>query len=398
MAIFRDFKATSDRSYKDRLKHSRIVDQALRENIQEIIAEEAIISKRGDELIKIPIRQVKEYKFIYQKKKNPQVGQGGGDVKPGDVIGEGENGKEGAKKGAGAGQKGARPGPGGDEPGMEMYEEVAKPYDELVDIIFDDLELPDIEKKKFRDVVSTMKKRIFGRRKKGIWSRLDKKRTAIERIKRKKSAERGGKRIKNKDFPFHREDLRFKRTVEKEERHANAVIFFIMDVSGSMSTMKKYLARVFFLLVYLFIQGKYRNVDIVFIVHHTEAREVNERQFFITVESGGTHISSGYAKPLEIIEKRYNPDHWNIYAVHCSDGDNSEFDNREALKLAKKLCEVCNLFGYCEIKPDDQPWGSMITIFNKGIKADNFAIVKIRNKKDVFPMFKNLLKKERMVA
>lgn len=397
MAVFRDFKATSDRSYKDRLRHLRLIDEAFKENIQEIIAEESIIAKRGDELVKITIKQVKEYKFVYQDKENPQVGQGGEDVKPGDVIGEDEDGKQGTKKGAGTTQRGARPGQGGNEPGTDIYEEVEKPYDELCDIIFDDLELPDIEKKKFKDIISLMKKKIFGRRKKGIWSRLDKKRTVIERIKRKKSAERGGS-IKSKDFPFHREDLRFKRIVEKEEKYTNAVIFFIMDVSGSMDMMKKYLARVFFLLLYLFIQGKYRNVVIIFIAHHTKAKEVNEKQFFTKVESGGTHISSGPEKVLEKIEKEYNPDHWNIYAVHCSDGDNFESDNLKALEMAKKLCEVSNLFGYCEIKPDNQSWGSMMEIFDKGIKADNFAIVKIRNKKDVFPMFKNLLKKERMKA
>ena len=100
-----------------------------------------------------------------------------------------------------------------------------------------------------------------------------------------------------------------------------------MDTSGSMDTMKKYLARSFFFLLYQFICTKYRNVEIVFIAHHTEANEVTEEEFFHKGESGGTFISSGYNKALEIIQERYHPSLWNIYAFHCSDGDNFDSDN-----------------------------------------------------------------------
>ena len=103
----------------------------------------------------------------------------------------------------------------------------------------------------------------------------------------------------------------------------------IMDTSGSMDTMKKYLARCFFFLLYQFIRSKYRNVEIVFIAHHTEAKEVTEDEFFHKGESGGTLISSGYQKALEIIAERYHPTLWNIYAFHCSDGDNFDTDNAD---------------------------------------------------------------------
>ena len=115
-------------------------------------------------------------------------------------------------------------------------------------------------------------------------------------------------------------------------KESNAVVLCIMDTSGSMDTMKKYLARSFFFLLYQFIRTKYRNVEIVFIAHHTEANEVTEEEFFHKGESGGTFISSGYQKALEIIQARYHPSLWNVYAFHCSDGDNFDSDNPAALR------------------------------------------------------------------
>ena len=124
-----------------------------------------------------------------------------------------------------------------------------------------------------------------------------------------------------------------------------------MDTSGSMGTVKKYLARSFYFLLYQFIRQKYQNTEVVFIAHHTEAKEVTEQEFFHKVESGGTYISSGYRKALDLIEDRYHPSLWNIYAFHCSDGDNFYSDNERALQSAEELCQKCNLFGYGEIKP-----------------------------------------------
>ncbi len=394
MAIFRDFKSLSDRSYKDRLGHWQLKKEAMRRNI-EIIAEETIIAKRGDEFVMVPIKEIKEFRFIYQEK-SPQTGQSGGDVKPGDIIGQSKD-KEGKTKGGAVGQQGSKSGPGGDEPGIEMYEKVSIPYDELLDIIFDDIELPEVERKKLKDIISRTKRKIKGHRKKGIWSRLDKKKTAIERIKRKKAAERGRRTSKNKKFPFHREDFRYKRVVEKEEKYSNAAIYFVRDVSWSMGETERYLTKIFFLLFYLFIRAKYKNVDLVYIGHHTQAKEEkNEKQFFNRVSSGGTHISSGYEKTLEIIEKRHNPEHWNIYVFQCSDGDNAYADNDKALELAKKICEISNLFGYCEVKPGQGIYSSIIELLDKEIDADNFATAKISNKEDIYPVFKSILRKERV--
>jgi hypothetical protein len=180
------------------------------------------------------------------------------------------------------------------------------------------------------------------------------------------------------------------------KKESNAVVLCLMDTSGSMDTMKKYLARSFFFLLYQFICTKYQNVEIVFIAHHTEAKEVSEAEFFHKGESGGTFISSAYLKALEIIQERYHPSLWNIYAFHCSDGDNFDSDNPAALRAAKELAEVCNLFGYGEIKPLGSRYyeSSMLNIFRR-LDAENFQTVLIERKEDIWPSFKAFLAKDR---
>jgi len=382
MSIIREYVSPSDRSAKDRARHREKVRQAIKDNIADIVADESIIGKNKDKIIKVPIRGIKEYRFVYGRN-NPGAGQGQGGSQPGDVIGREEDGE-------GGGQQ------AGDQPGDDIYETEIT-IEELIDILFEDLALPDMEKKKLRYLISQRQQKIKGRRKKGIRPRLDKRKTVEMRIKRKKAVEKTGELVDDSEFPFHEDDLRYRHVTVVEKKESSAVVICIMDTSGSMDTMKKYLARSFYFLLYQFVKTKYQNVDLVFIAHHTEAKEVTEDEFFHKGESGGTYISSGYKRALEIIYERYNPNLWNIYAFHCSDGDNWSDDNDNAIKYAKELCDVSNLFGYGEIKPDGKEgWGSMLELYEKKIDADNFATVKIRDRKDVYPMFKALLKKEKI--
>jgi len=185
-------------------------------------------------------------------------------------------------------------------------------------------------------------------------------------------------------------NVSFSLTDVKEE--SNAVVICIMDTSGSMDQTKKFLARSFYFLLYQFVKLKYRNTELVFIAHHTEAKEVTENEFFHKGESGGTLISSGYNRALEIIKDRYHPSLWNIYAFHCSDGDNWSSDNDSAVKAARELIEACNLFGYGEIKPGRITTfeSSMFKVFEP-VKADNFMMVKITRKSEIWPAFKSLI-------
>jgi sporulation protein YhbH len=390
-SIFRPYVPSdaerSDRSAGDRARHRLKVRESIRENIADIIAEESIIGQDRGRVIKVPIRGIREYRFVYGENA-PGVGQGDGNSQQGQVVGKGEQ-----QPGAGD------PDRAGNQPGNDFYETDVT-LEELIEIMFEDLELPDLERKALRQIESFRFSKRKGYRPVGIRNRLDKHRTVRERAKRKLSAARRGRALPAempaRRFPYHVDDLVYRHITSDVHNESNAVVLCLMDTSGSMDTMKKYLARSFFFLLYQFICTKYRNVEIVFIAHHTEAREVTESEFFHKGESGGTFISSAYAKALEIIQDRYHPSLWNVYAFHCSDGDNFDSDNSQALRTANELAGVCNLFGYGEIKPLGSRYyeSSMLNIFRR-LDADNLHTVLIERKEDIWPSFKTFLGKDR---
>ncbi len=373
----------SDRSAGDRLRHRQKVRQSIRDGIADIIAEESIIGGDRDRIIKVPIRGIKEYRFVYGENA-PGVAQGEGEMEPGQEIG----------KAPGRVRNGTK---AGNQPGVDYYETDVT-LDELIDIMFEDLELPDLERKKLREIESLRISRRKGYRQVGIRVRLDKHRTVKSKIKRKLATQHGAEMSAHeaRRFPFHEDDLTYRHMITDTKKESNAVVLCIMDTSGSMDTMKKYLARCFFFLLYQFVTTKYRNAEIVFIAHHTEAREVTEEEFFHKGESGGTMISSGFVKALEIIAARYHPSLWNIYAFHCSDGDNFDSDNETALRHAKELAEICNLVGYGEIKPrgTGSYESSMIHLFRR-VDSPNFHSLLIERKEDIWPSFKAFLARDR---
>lgn len=386
--IFRPYTPSSqrsDRSARDRLRHRQKIKESIRHNIGDILAEESIIGRDKDKIIKIPIRSIKEYRFIYGEN-SPGVAQGQGGEKPGDVVGRSSQGDPNVGQG------------GGDQPGIDAFETDVT-LEELLTIMFDDLELPELEKKSLKAIITDDARRRKGVRMAGIRPRLDKKSTAKARIKRK-LAVRGSRGVdfdeNEQRFPFHTDDMRYFHIAPHEKEQSNAVIFCIMDTSGSMGTVKKYLARSFYFLLFQFVRQKYQNVEVVFIAHHTDAKEVTEEEFFYKVESGGTYVSSGYRKALDIINDRYHPSLWNIYAFHCSDGDNFYSDNERAVQAAQELCKVCNLFGYGEIKPAGSAYysGSMLEVFRQ-INDENFHMLVIEKKEDLWSAFKSFLTRDK---
>ncbi|MCX7745551.1 MAG: sporulation protein YhbH [Clostridia bacterium] len=403
MAIFKEYVNTGkDRAAEDRRRHKELVEESIKKNIGNIIAEESIIGQSRDKKIKIPIKGIKEFQFVYGKN-SKGTGSGDGSEKRGDKVGEDKS-----------GQKGQGKGQAGNQEGEEIYETEVT-IEELINYLFDDLNLPDIDKKKMAEIESIRSFKKVGYQRKGIPPRLAKKRSVVEKIKRKQGylrtrAEAQEEELDQNDeltgaidveedikkrFPFMEEDLRYRRVREDHKKDFNAVVICIMDVSGSMDQTKKYMARSFYFLLYQFIRLKYANVEVAFVAHTTVAKEVNENEFFHRGESGGTYISSGYEKALEIIEQRYNPTSWNIYAFHCSDGDNWTEDNKRAVEYAIKLCEVCNLFGYGEIVPGYYSSTSTIkSEYQKNVKSKNFAIVSMSKKEDVLTALKKLLEKE----
>ena len=395
-AIFRPYAPSdaerSDRSAGDRTRHRTRIRESIRDNIADIIAEESIIGQSRDRIIKVPIRGIKEYRFVYGDN-IPGVGQGTGSTERGQVVGKADQ------------SPGEGPDKAGDKAGADFYETEVT-LEELIDIMFEDLELPDLERKALRQLEALHFGKRKGYRQVGIRVRLDKRRTVRERAKRLHAARRrerlgGAPALETtpfgeRRFPFHARDLVYRHVTTDVRNESNAIVLCLMDTSGSMDTMKKYLARSFFFLLYQFICTKYQNVEIAFVAHHTEAKEVTEEEFFHKGESGGTFISSAYVKALEIIHDRYHPSLWNVYAFHCSDGDNFDSDNPIALRAATELAQVCNLFGYGEIKPLGSRYyeSSMLNVFRR-LDADNFQTVLIERKEDIWPSFKAFLGKDR---
>jgi len=387
MAIFKDQSANPidyDRAVEDKRRHRQLVENSIKENLGDLLSEESIIGQSKNKKIKIPIKGIKEYQFIYGRN-NPAVASGDGSEKRGEIIGQDK------MKGTGQGS-----GSAGNEEGEDIYETEIT-IEDVLNYLLEDLELPDMKKKKQSEILVEVGFKKSGYQRHGINPRLAKKRTVVEKIKRlqgkKRALREEGLDPKLERFPFKNEDLRYYRIKKTYKRESNAVVFCIMDVSGSMDMTKKYLARSFFFILSQFIRVRYNNVEVAFISHTTTAKEVNEFEFFHKAESGGTYISSGLNKALELAEKRYNPDHWNLYAFYVSDGDNWSEDNARAVEAANNLAEICNIFGYAEIMNSFFS-SSIRDKLIKGVRKDNFLSVTIKQKKDLWNALKYMLRKQ----
>ena len=371
----------------DQERHQERVKDAIKKNLGSIVSNESIILSNGRKKVKIPMRALDEYKFRFDHTKRKHVGQGDGKTKVGDVIGRENQ----------PGQQGSGQGEPGNEGGQDFYETEVN-IDEIAALIFEDLQLPFLEEKAQKAVPARTTKFTEIRRV-GAMSNLDKRRSMMENIRRN-ARERGVAKVGG----FKKDDLRFKSWEEDIRFESNAAIIAMMDVSGSMSEFKKYIARSFFFWMVRFLRTKYDQVKIVFISHHTEAKEVTEEQFFTQGESGGTVVSSAYKLALDIIDERFPPRDWNVYPFHFSDGDNYYSDNDEAVGLADKLIERCNLFGYGEIGEEGgglyrRSSGALLSIFTDRIKHQaRFIGVKIDEKEDVYPALKKFFGKQETEA
>jgi len=382
MSVQRNDWSLQRKGQIDQERHKERVKEAIKKNLGSIVSNESIILSDGRRVVKVPIRSLDEYKFRFDYRKKKHVGTGDGNTKVGDVIGREDQPGQGPGKGP----------TGGSQPGQEYYETEVN-IDEIAQMIFEDLHLPYLEDKA-KHAVQSKTTKFTEIRRSGILSNLDKRRSILENIKRQ-AREKGQARL----GPFKKEDLRYKTWEEEIKYESNAVVIAMMDVSGSMGEFKKYIARSFYFWMVRFLKTKYDQVKIVFISHHTEAKEVTEEQFFTQGESGGTVVSSAYRLALDTITEKFPPREWNIYPFHFSDGDNYYSDNDEAVHLADQLIDTCNLFGYGEIGEEGassyrRSSGALLSIFKDRLKnQDRFIGVRIDEKEDVYPALKEFFGK-----
>ena len=203
---------------------------------------------------------------------------------------------------------------------------------------------------------------------------------------------------KIKRLPFIDEfDLRFKNLVKEPKPTSKAVVFCIMDVSASMSQEVKDLAKRFFLLLYLFLERKYKALEVVFIRHHTEAKECTEEEFFYTQETGGTIVSKALELAASIISERFPVNQWNSYIAQASDGDNWPSDNDPCYQIIiNKLMSVVQYYAYVEIADKPQAMWHVYRQIEEQFSRQ-FSQKRIQSQKDIYPVFRRLFEKREAV-
>ncbi|MDF2837464.1 MAG: stress response protein [Paenibacillus sp.] len=366
------------KGYADQARHQQKVQEAIRKNLPDLVSDESIVLSDGRKTVKVPIKSLDESHFIYNYNKKQHVGQGDGDSQVGDVLGVDPQAAKGPGKGKDA----------GDQPGEDVVDTEIS-IDQLEDMLFEELELPNLEQKQ-KEQLQTKEIVFTDIRKKGIMSNIDKKRTLIENLRRNANAGIAGIGGISPD------DLRYKTWTEIVKPQSNAVILALMDTSGSMGSFEKYCARSFFFWMTRFLRRKYEHVEIIYVAHHTEAKEVTEEEFFTRGESGGTICSSAYQKALEIIDGRYPTAAWNIYPFHFSDGDNLTSDNERCVKLISQLMERCNMFGYGEVNQYNR--SSTLMSAYKHIQDKKFMYSIIKEKSEVYKALTTFFSKKHAQA
>jgi sporulation protein YhbH len=314
---------------QDKNRFQQIVRGRVRKEFRKYITRGELIGKRGKDLVSIPVPQIDIPRFRFGGKEIGGVGQGDG--APGTPLGPDEQGQA-----SGA----------GDQPGEHILE-VDISLEELAQMLGEELELPNIEPKGKKNIVSA-KEKYTGIHRVGPESLRHFKRTYKEALKRQLITGSYDP-VEPRVVPV-REDKRYRSWKVTHEPECNAVIIHMLDVSGSMGDEQKEIVRIEAFWIDTWLRSQYNGVEARYIIHDAAAREVDQQTFYHTRESGGTKISSAYKLCNELIDRHYNPAEWNIYPFHFSDGDNWSEDNEDCMELLEEqLLPKCNLFCYGQV-------------------------------------------------
>jgi sporulation protein YhbH len=323
---------------QDHRRFKQIVRGKIKRNLRKYMTKGELTGKQGKDIVKVPIPRIDIPRFRYGTKNQGGTGQGEGDV--GDSLGSGEEGPGGA-------------GEAGNEAG-EHGIEVDVTLEELAEIMGEELELPNIEPKG-TERLETIRDKYTGIRSIGPESLRHFKRTFKEAIRRQVAS--GEYDPDNPVIIPMRDDKRYRAWKEQAMPQSNAVIIYMMDVSGSMGDEQKEIVRIESFWIDTWLRSQYKGLESRYIIHDATAKEVDRDTFFHTRESGGTMISSAYKLALGIIEEEYPVEDWNVYPFHFSDGDNwSVDDTSDCMKLLSEgILPRSNMFAYGQV---ESPYGS----------------------------------------
>ena len=360
---------------RDQQRFREIVRGRIRENLKKYVTHGEMIGRKGKDLVSIPVPQLDIPHFRYGKKGGQGVGQGDGEV--GQPIGPGQ--------GDGDGN-----GPAGDQPGAHILE-VDVTLDELADMLGEELELPRIEPKGDASITEE-KARYKSIQRSGPESLRHFKRTFVQALRRQ-IAEGTYNAHRPRIVPI-REDHRYRSWETEAIPQANAVIVYLMDVSGSMTDEQKAIVRTEAFWIDTWLRRQYRDVERRYIIHDAAAKEVDEETFYHTRESGGTRISSAYQVCRDLLLREFPVDTWNVYVFQFSDGDNWGEDNRQAIGLLQSdLLPKCNLFCYGQV---ESPYGSgeyIRTLEPIAERHENLVLSIIEDKAGIYESIKLFLGK-----
>ncbi len=412
------------KSTVNRQRFLRRHKQQIKRAISEQISERSITNIDSGESVSIPTRDIAEPTF-----RSDQGGVREG-VFPGNKeFAQGDRLKRPVGGGGGKGRRASDSGEGEDDFVFEISR------DEYLDLLFDDLELPNLEKNQLkkmtksktvragftndgvpaninivRSLRSALSRRVaMGSEPRRRLRELEAELAALpaaadadQRALLEEEIETLRGRIKRIPF-IDTFDLRFNNYVQRPEPTSQAVMFCLMDVSGSMDRETKDIAKRFFILLHLFLQRKYERVELVFIRHTHLAQEVDEETFFYSRESGGTKVSTALVEMQEIVKKRYPVSEWNIYAAQASDGDNIANDTGYCVELLEnELLPVCQFYAYVEILTEREVsryagtsngkelWRGYRAVDDKWAK---FSMKHIAKRTDIYPVFRELFGK-----
>jgi uncharacterized sporulation protein YeaH/YhbH (DUF444 family) len=406
-----------NKSTVNRQRFLRRYKKQIKKAISEQISERSITDIDGGESVSIPKGDISEPTFRGDKGGVREgIFPGNKEFSRGDKI------KRPLNQGQGGGRRASDSGEGEDEFEFEISR------DEYLDMLFDELELPNLQKNQLRKMTKSKTVRA-GFTNDGVPTNINIVRSLRSAMSRRLALGAGPKRrlreleaelqlleqevggdesrrielqleieaLRNRirKIPFiDTFDLRFNNYVQRPEPTSQAVMFCLMDVSGSMDQETKDIAKRFYILLYLFLTRSYRDVDVVYIRHHTQAKEVDEEEFFYSRETGGTIVSSALELTRDVIEQRYPPTDWNIYAAQASDGDNWNDDSPVCEQLlAKHLLPQLRYFAYVEITKRDHQglWDHYTRLLES---HDNFAMQQIREHDDIYPVFREFFGKQ----
>lgn len=319
------------RGARDWLRHNDKVREAVQSHLPDLIAGPDLITGPQDRTVQVPVRMLEHARFKLAEGRS-QTGAGQGEGQPGDILQPSQ-----PEPGTGSGDSGE----GGSENG-EVRLLLEFSIDDVMDWIWEELKLPDLQPKPGAriDEVELVRE---GWDKRGARSRLDRRRTVKEAIKRRA--------VQVNPVPFTNDDLRFRQLVTRTRPSTSATILFVIDVSASMTQLERKLAKSFFFFALQGIRRKYARVETRFIAHTTHAWEFSEQEFFQVTGIGGTIASSAFRLVLDLVRRELDPVHNNIYMFYASDGENFTEDRAAANHSLAELAGILNYIGYVETLP-----------------------------------------------